>query len=33
MRVVIGEDAVLLRAGLVRVLEEAGEEVVDVILN
>ncbi len=28
MRVVIGEDAVLLRAGLVRVLEEAGEEVV-----
>jgi DNA-binding NarL/FixJ family response regulator len=28
MRVVIGEDAVLLRAGLVHVLEEAGEEVV-----
>lgn len=27
MRVVIGEDAVLLRAGLVQVLEEAGEEV------
>jgi DNA-binding NarL/FixJ family response regulator len=28
MRIVIGEDAVLLRAGLVQVLEEAGEDVV-----
>ena len=28
MRAVIGEDAVLLRVGLVRVLEEAGEQVV-----
>lgn len=30
MRIVIGEDSVLLREGLVRLLEEAGEEVVGV---